>query len=162
MDTKGLAAPVCGRPEARPTIPFYNHLDPTAGLWLAPGFCNCFLRLLVCKLLNESTKRAVTGHLLLTCHTPKTASDATLRLPFFSNRNRIPLIRNPIAPASYPPTNPYVRRVPTYKSRGSDRRGGNVSENMPAPMCSALPWLRLGGLVEQEAREGRGLSGNPI
>ncbi|WP_147273879.1 hypothetical protein [Fontibacillus phaseoli] len=31
-------------------------------------------------------------------------------------------------------------------------------ENMPTLMYNDLPWLRLGGLVEQEACEGRGLA----
>ena len=93
---------------------------------------------------------------------PKPASDATFQFLLFSCRNRILTVRNPIAPASYSPTNPYARIVPTSKSRGSEQRGGNASEDMLARMCNDLPWLRLGGLVEQEARGGRGSSDNTV
>jgi hypothetical protein len=72
------------------------------------------------------------------------------------SRNGVFTVTNPIAPASYPPTDPHVRNVPKQKNRGSDQRGGNASEDMPTPMCNALPWIRWGGLVEQEARGERG------
>jgi len=50
-----------------------------------------------------------------------------------------PLLTNPIAPASYPPTNPYVQWVPTPKGRGYEQRGGNALEDVPAAICSDLP-----------------------
>jgi len=79
-----------------------------------------------------------------------------LGLLFVARRHRIARVANPIAPASYPPANPHARIVPTPKSRGSDQRGGNPSEDMSAHMCNDLRWLRLGGLSEQEARGQRG------
>lgn len=90
------------------------------------------------------------------------ASDAASQLLLFPRRNRIPLIRNPIAPASYPPTIPYARRVPQQKSRGSKQRGGNASEDMPAYKGNDLPWLRLDAIQEQETRGRRGWRNNMV
>lgn len=68
---------------------------------------------------------------------------ALRKLSLLARGHGVALIRNPIAPASYLPPNPYARIVTTLKSRGSDQRGGNASEDMPAPMCNDLPWEDL-------------------
>jgi len=131
--------------------------DPTAGMWLAPGFLQLLSWASCLQAVDRKAQRGpqqVTNQQPVTA--PKPASDAASRFLFFSRSHRIPLIANPIAPASYSPTNPHARNVPKAKGRGSDQRGVNSSEDMPAPMCNGLPWLRLGGLVEQEARGGRG------
>lgn len=55
-----------------------------------------------------------------------------------------------------PPRTPMLGRFRNKKMGGLGQRGGNASEDMLTPICNDLPWLRLGGLREQEARERRG------
>lgn len=75
--------------------------DPTAGLWLTPGF----LQLLSpSSCLQAVCRRTQRGPQQVTCSppvtAPKPASDAASRLLLFSCCNRIVAIRNPIAPAT--------------------------------------------------------------
>ena len=82
--------------------------DPTAGLWLAPWFLQLLSSGSCLQAVDRKAKREPQQ---VTCSppvtAPKPASDAALRLSFFSRGNRVIPVGNPVAPASYPPTNPY-------------------------------------------------------
>jgi hypothetical protein len=90
------------------------------------GFQLTSIPLALHKKSTSPQERCTSSHNLYNCSS----------LVFVTRRNPILLIANPIAPASYPPTPPHARIVPTLKSRGSEYRGGNASEDMPALMCN--------------------------
>ncbi|MDF2713421.1 MAG: hypothetical protein K0R28_346 [Paenibacillus sp.] len=58
LRTKGCAAPVCGGAEAKRAMPFNNNLSRLPDCGWFRGSCNCFLQLLVCKLLTEKPKES--------------------------------------------------------------------------------------------------------
>lgn len=95
-----------------------------------------FSQSLFVRCLQEGTEKATTGHLLITCCGPQTRVKRGLSALTLPHRHRIPLIINPVAPASYPPHVPQARMVPSPKSRGSEQRDWNASEDICKRLCA--------------------------
>jgi hypothetical protein len=83
-----LAAPVCGRTEARRTIPFNNHLSRLSNWAGSVVLATVFSEFLFASCLQRSPKRTATGLLLITCHNPQTHAHAALPLLLFPHCHR--------------------------------------------------------------------------
>ncbi|MNJ66219.1 hypothetical protein D3C77_622770 [compost metagenome] len=103
-----------------------------AGPWLAPGPLQLFSPTSCLQTVERNVKE---GREQPASRQPVTAakltSNAALRLSFFPHRNRIPLIANPIAPASrIQPNIGIAERMEGHDVRASANAGAAIDDNL--------------------------------